>query len=145
MLRKIEKDDYNEVAKLLIRAFKNPPWNEDWEYERAYRRVEQLNDGRYTRCYAYFLDDKIIGVICGKIITYVKDVDFMIEDFYIDPDYQRMGIGKKLMELVEKEMPEIDNLTLLTGKGFYSIDFYEKNGFVTKDETVFMYKQLNKK
>lgn len=145
MLKKIEKDDYDKVAILLIRAFKNPPWNEEWNYDRAYQRIKQLDDGNYTSCYAYLLENKIVGVVCGKIVTYVEDIDFMIEDFYIDPDYQRMGIGKKMMELVEKEMPEIDNFTLITGKDFYSVEFYKKNGFVVKDETVFMYKKLDKK
>ena len=143
MLRKIEKEDYNEICKLLIRAFKKPPWNETWDYNRAYQRVEQLDDGNYTRCYAYLLDNQIVGVICGKIVTYVNDVDFMIEDFYIDPDYQRMGIGQKMMELAEKELSEIDNFTLLTGRDFCSVDFYKKSGFVIKNEIVFMYKKLS--
>ena len=79
MLKKIEKDDYDKVAILLIRAFKNPPWNEEWNYDRAYQRIKQLDDGNYTSCYAYLLENKIVGVVCGKIVTYVKDIDFMTE------------------------------------------------------------------
>lgn len=144
MLKKVEHEDYNTIAKLMIRAFKNPPWNEDWDYDRAYQRIKQLDDGKYTRCYVYLLDHKIVGVICGKIVTYVNGTDLMIEDFYIDPDYQRMGIGKKMMALAELELKDIDNFTLITGKGFYSVDFYQNNGFSIKDELIFMYKKLDK-
>ena len=51
----------------------------------------------------FMVDNKIAGVMCGKIVTYVKSVDLMIEDFYVDPEYQRMGIGHKMMILLEKE------------------------------------------
>lgn len=144
MIRKITTDDYEEIANLLIKAFKNPPWNEEWDYNQAFQRILQLDDGKYTRCYAYLINNKIVGVMCGKIVTYVKDVELMIEDFYVDPDYQRMGIGHKMMALLEKEINEVDNFTLLTGRNFYSVDFYQKNGFSIKDSIVFMYKKLNK-
>lgn len=41
--------------------------------------------------------------MCGKIVTYVEDIALMIEDFYVDPDYQRMGIGGKMLTLLEKK------------------------------------------
>ncbi|WP_294580071.1 GNAT family N-acetyltransferase [uncultured Thomasclavelia sp.] len=142
MIRKVEKCDYPEIARVMMRAFKQPPWNEDWQYQRAYQRIEQLDDGKYTRCYVYILDNKIVAVLCGKLITYVDDNELMIEDFYVDPDYQRQGIGGLLMEEVSKELDDVAYLTLLTGKEFYSVDFYRKNGFIVKDSLVFMYKSL---
>ncbi len=48
-----------------------------------------------------------------------------------------------MMILLEKELDEVDNFTLLTGKNFYSVNFYQKNGFSIKDEVVFMNKKLN--
>lgn len=66
--------------------------------------------------------------MCGKIVTYVEDIALMIEDFYVDPDYQRMGIGGKMLTLLEKKVNEVDSFMLLTGKGFYSVDFYQKMG-----------------
>lgn len=143
MIRKVTASDYGAIAKLLIKAFKNSPWNEEWDYQQALQRVRQLDDGKYTRCYVYLIDNKIVGVMCGKIVTYVKDIELMIEDFYVDPEYQRMGIGHKMMDLLEKELDEVDNFTLLTGKNYYSVDFYQKNGFSIKDTVVFMYKKLN--
>ena len=44
MIRKVTKSDYETIARLLIKAFKNPPWNEEWDYHRALQRVEQLDD-----------------------------------------------------------------------------------------------------
>ena len=52
MIRSVTKNDYEEIAKLMVEAFKNPPWNEVWSYERSYQRIEQLDDGKYTRCFA---------------------------------------------------------------------------------------------
>ena len=114
MIRSVTKNDYEEIAKLMVEAFKNPPWNEVWSYERSYQRIEQLDDGKYT----------------------------MIEDFYIDPHCQRRGLGKKMMKALEECLPEVDNLILLTGREFYSADFYQKNGFKINDDMVFMVKKL---
>lgn len=66
----------------------------------------------------------------------------MIEDFYIDPHCQRRGLGKKMMKALEECLPEVDNLILLTGREFYSADFYQKNGFKINDDMVFMVKKL---
>ena len=142
MIRSVTKNDYEEIAKLMVEAFKNPPWNEVWSYERSYQRIEQLDDGKYTRCFVYMLDNKIAVVVCGKLITYVNDLDFMIEDFYIDPHCQRRGLGKKMMKALEECLPEVDDLILLTGREFYSADFYQKNGFKINDDMVFMVKKL---
>ena len=35
MIRKITIDDYDAIAKLLIKAFKAAPWNEEWDYYQA--------------------------------------------------------------------------------------------------------------
>lgn len=142
MIRKVVKNDYEKIAKIMIAAFKNPPWNEKWSFKRAMTRIEQLDDGKYTRCYVYLLDDQIVGVMCGKLITYVDSLDLMIEDFYFDPQYQRRGLGSLFMDSLVEELKEVDNFTLLTGRDFYSIDFYCKNGFSEPDEIVFMKRKL---
>ena len=100
MIRSVTKNDYEEIAKLMVEAFKNPPWNEVWSYERSYQRIEQLDDGKYTRCFVY------------------------------------------MMKALEECLPEVDNLILLTGREFYSADFYQKNGFKINDDMVFMVKKL---
>lgn len=142
MIRKVKKSDYEAISKLMMKAFKKPPWNETWNFQNAYQRIEQLDDGKYTRCYVYLLDDQIVGVLCGKLVTYVQSLDLMIEDFYIDPDCQRMGLGSKLMDAVIKELPEVDNFSLITGRDFYSVSFYQKNGFEVMESQVFMNKVL---
>lgn len=142
MIREVKASDYPAIAKVMMRAFANPPWNEDWDYSRAYQRIEQLDDGKYTRCYVYEENEKIIGVLCGKLITYVNDLELMIEDCYIDPDYQRLGIGGKLMQGVVDRLKEVDAFTLLTGQGFYSVDFYLKNDFKIDNNLVLMRKEL---
>lgn len=144
MIRKVTKNDYEQIARIMMAAFKNPPWNEDWSFNQALQRVEQLNDGKYTRCYVYVSDNQIIGVMCGKLITYVDSIDLMIEDFYLDPSCQGKGIGNLFMESLVKELKDVDNFTLLTKRSYYCVDFYQKNGFIEPEEVIFMKKQLIK-
>ena len=37
MIREVKASDYPAIAKVMMRAFANPPWNEDWDYSRAYQ------------------------------------------------------------------------------------------------------------
>jgi putative acetyltransferase len=54
-----------------------------------------------------------------------------IDQLYIDPDYQRRGIGKLLIDFAREQSPE--HLWLYTLQiNFIARTFYEKNGFIAE-------------
>lgn len=59
---------------------------------------------------------------------------FYIDEFSVHPAYQRQGIGSRMLaflrEELKKEPQAINHMSLITERGFPSVPFYEKNGFV---------------
>lgn len=84
------------------------------------------NFNEHTRCLLYFINNTIVGFITFKIM-YEK---CEIEDIYIKEEYRRQGIGKKLIEEVEKRANKCENITLEVNENNISaIKFYESLGF----------------
>jgi len=86
-----------------------------------------------TDSWGYFIDDRLIGVI--GLGSYLTSIDKRwLGYFGVCPDCQKQGVGKKLLEHIEKEckIRYIKFLFVETygGEKFISArKFYESNGF----------------
>ena len=141
MIRKFESKDLIDAAKLLKKAFAQEPWNEDWSVKFAEDRVRELSESPMALCYISEDEDGINGVMCGHRATFWSGKEYFIDEFFISPDCQRMGIGKAMLDYVKKDLLQYDipTIVLSTEKGFPSEIFYLKNGFVQKESLIFMY------
>lgn len=126
--------DYPACAAELIAAFKEPPWNEAWTYEQAYDRIDEIMSARISRGYVCMDGGKCVSMLCGRIMTYQEQKLFYIDEFSVHPDYQRQGVGSRMLAFLraelKKEPRQISHMSLITERGFPSVSFYEKNGFV---------------
>ncbi|MGT2965068.1 GNAT family N-acetyltransferase [Streptococcus acidominimus] len=104
----VEWSNYTEQAGMLEQALKNS-----------------------LQVIAAFDEEKLVGLIRavgdGYSIVFVQDI-------LVLPDYQRMGIGRQLMESLLAIYPNIYQLHLLTGKEEKTKAFYESLGFRAVDE-----------
>ncbi|MBD8497230.1 GNAT family N-acetyltransferase [Paenibacillus sp. CAU 1523] len=80
----------------------------------------------------------------GKMIGMARAVtDYSyccyLSDLAIDKDYQKGGIGRKLVDLVKEKMGEECSLVLLSAPG--AMDYYEKLGF-SKVDNAFVIKRV---
>ncbi len=63
-----------------------------------------LQRASWTHFYVALVDDDIIG--CGAIGPYWdKQDESSLFTIFVHPDYQRKGVGKAIMETLEKGMP----------------------------------------
>ncbi|MGT2799658.1 GNAT family N-acetyltransferase [Streptococcus marmotae] len=80
---------------------------------------------------AAFDQEKLVGLLRavgdGASILFVQDI-------LVLPDYQRRGIGRRLMEMLLASYPAIYQLHLLTGREEKTMAFYESLGFKAVDE-----------
>lgn len=139
MIREIEKQDYLVVAQLLKDVFKEKPWDEDWTIENAICRVEELMDCQNGKGFVFLWENEIVGGLLGRIVTYVNKKEMFIDEFFISPRHQGLKIGSKMLNYIKENLTMVDNIVLMTERGFPSQFFYEKNGFVCKDSSLFMY------
>lgn len=114
-------------------------------------------------CYVALQDDKVIGFLLGTKRKFpylergLEPNRGWINVMFVAKDYQRQGIGSKLVDRVENALIElgVDNITL----GAYSpnyffpgidieayqnaINFFEKKGYVGSEESYSMCKDLH--
>ncbi len=142
--KRLERNELSMCADTLIKAFKEEPWNENWTFEQAYTRLDELMSARVSRGYiALDSEEKIVvGMVIGRIMTYMSQKELWLDEVSIHPAYQRKGIGTRMFEYVKRELQEepeeISNIVLTTMRGYPSVAFYEKNGFHIEECVIFM-------
>lgn len=131
--RKIEKRDYENCGKVLVDAFKAAPWNEDWTLKQAMTRIDEIMSSMVSRGFVLVDGDVIVSMVLGRILTYLDHKEFWIDEFSVNPSYQKQGIGTRMMAYVKdeirKEAEAVSYLALNTRKGAPAVRFYEANGF----------------
>ena len=142
--RKMEPDDINNCALSLMETFKEEPWNENWTYEQAYSRIEEIMSAPVSRGFVACADTAIVSMLCGRIMTYLDFKELWVDEFSVNPAFQRLGIGSKMLDFVRREVEKegISYLSLTTDKRYPSALFYEKNGFHVEENVVFMAKKV---
>ena len=127
-------DDFPGCAQELIAAFREAPWNEFWTKEQAVERIDGIMSARMSRGYVCMDGALCVSMLCGRIMTYQAQELFYIDEFSVHPDYQRQGVGSRMLaflrEELQKEPQPVSHISLITERGFPSVAFYGKNGFV---------------
>ena len=81
------------------------------------------------------IDEKTVGM--GRLIG-DGSLSFMVKDVAILPEYQRQGIGKKIMENmiahIKQQIPRGQNVCVELFSGFEKEAFYEQFGFGKKPD-----------
>ena len=86
--------------------------------------------------YKIILDGEIIGTFWLDHETDDRANHFELQDFCIIPEYQNKGYGTKVMELMEKEHPNIKIWSLETSSlSVRNQHLYEKMGYKKVEET----------
>ncbi|MTB64128.1 GNAT family N-acetyltransferase [Streptococcus sp. zg-86] len=80
---------------------------------------------------AVFDQEKLVGLL--RAVGDAASILF-VQDILVLPDYQRRGIGRRLMEMLLASYPDIYQLHLLTGREEKTMAFYESLGFKAVDE-----------
>ncbi len=125
MIRKLENDDINTVMQIWknenIKSHKFIP-KEYWEINYKFVKEAILN----AEIYVYIVEEKVVGFI-GLENNYIQGI-------FVDTNSQCNGIGTSLLNIVKENR---NNLTLnVYKKNINAINFYKKNNFVIKSESV---------
>ena len=145
MIRKYRKSDLSTCAAVFCESFGAEPWYEEWTQELAETRIAELMGTPNSVGYVYIEDGEICGLVAGRRLTYLNGEEYMIDEFCILPEMQRIGIGGKLLNHVSKAMAAdgVTAIVLNTTKSFPAERFYSKNGFERVHGMIFMRKELS--
>ena len=140
-----DSGDLRGAAELFCRTFAAEPWNENWTYELAEKRVRELMSAPQSVGYVSEDNGRINAFLCGRKLTYLNGTEYVIDEFCVSPDTQRKGIGTAVLSQAVSELAKegVIALALMTTRGYPSEKFYIKNGFEGINEMVFMYRKIH--
>jgi len=144
IIRKPIIDDIDEITKLYIETYKQEPWNENWKKEIAREKIKDAIENNNAENYCINKDNRIIGVMFGRKNYFIDKKELYIDEYLIDYNNQRKGIGKYFLGNIETDLKQknYSNIILLTKKTFPSELFYKENGFRTSPNMILMCKGI---
>ncbi|MBE9054015.1 GNAT family N-acetyltransferase [Nostocales cyanobacterium LEGE 11386] len=143
-LQPIEYRHLKECADLFVSVFSNPPWNENWEIESAFSRLEAFYNIPMSHSIVAFLEDQIIGFAMGYIEIWHQGKSFYLKEICVEPTKHRSGIGTKIMDVLSQNLVNIgvNKIYLLTARDSPASVFYSKCGFCNNSQIIMMSKTL---
>lgn len=142
-IREVNRFDVSKCSEVYKNAYSQEPWNEKYSIDDLSTYIADFLDSKTKCAYSLLLENEIVGVALGLIIPYIGSPYFRLEDICINPKYQKMGYGKRFLELIANNLVQrkCDSMLLSTQRGYPSHKFYIKNGFKEID-SVLLYREL---
>ena len=139
-IKDISKTHITEYGEIYARAFSGEPWNDPWRVEDAIIHVKELLESRQSYGLECLIDNKVAGFILGTSMLFHYGRTFEINDLAVDPDYQRRGIAKQLLErcLTDIKAQGMVGVHLITAAEGILPVFYERYGFKKEKEVIQM-------
>ena len=145
-LREISPAEIDACAELFVSVFSNPPWNENWTFSTAQKR---LSDCLMTPGFTGLAHEDggvIHGFAFGNIQHYLDEKHYYLLELCIRTDRQREGIGSRIMNALKEIMQaqNVSRIYTLTARDTPARRFYEKLGYYPSAKMVMMVQRLNK-
>ena len=140
-IRKVTKKDFEYMAKLIVKEFAKPPYNDKWTKKEAIDSIK--SDLSKGESYVAEEGNKIAGfIVVTKQIS--GKTYLFIENLVVDENYQRRGIGKKLVEEIERRYIKKRDvvISLSVNKKSMAYKFYKKLKYKENKNNINMSKKL---
>ena len=141
MIRKMEQRDLLPCGEIYAGAFPQEHWGIDWTKENAAAYLQDFFEQKKFVGYVYEEEGQVLGCILALRKICGSREEMHIQEMAVLPEKQGQGIGKKLLNAVEKYGREqgIAGLVLYTSAYAPAAKFYEKCGYQLSQGTICMY------
>lgn len=140
----ITESHLDELAQLYVDTFNAAPWNDEWTFETARKRLQQLLHSEDSFGLCVYQGGQLCGAVLGVLEQYFDGPMYNLHEYWVKNEMRGKGIGSKLFAETEKRLLErgVKNMILITAKGDAMEHFYHKQGMGTDPDMVFMSKRI---
>ncbi len=134
------QDEIWKVLDLFIQVFSEPPYEEVWTKDLAFKRLSEIYQRGKDFCLYVEENSQVIGLIFCQTQTWQDGVHIMIEDTVVDSNQRNKGVGALLIKKLEEIAKEknIASIDLLSNTKSKAIDFWKKQGYEANGYIQFM-------
>ena len=136
-----KKKDFKEIIDLIkVEYLKH--YKEKWTEKNALKTLNYY--WKIGKIFVGEIEKKVVGVIIFREECYNDKKSLMIEELVVNGNLQRKGIGKQLMDFVERycKKNKIKFIWLITAKKAAAFKFYKKIGYTYGADTAYFSKKL---
>ncbi len=142
IIKKANTKEIKEIAKLMLREFKKPPFNEKASLGAVLKSLNFYF--KIGKVHIAVIKQEIVGVLVFKIEQYWEGPVIIIEDLAVNEESKKQGIGKTLISYVETyaKKNKIKIIIFKTNKKFPGIGFYQKSGYKARKDIIDFEKKI---
>ena len=134
---RVKQNEINDVVE-LIKTCIEKSFTEFYPEQKIKDLIKKLDYNAmkeretWTHFYVAKIENKIVG--CGAIGPYWdSETESCLFNIFVDPNYQRQGIGKKIVETLEQDEYFLRANRIEVPAAIHAVPFYKKLGYNHKN------------
>jgi len=138
-IRKAKKEDLEDISKIFKIESAKKPYAQEWTKKTSLEKITK--SFREDIVHIAVVNEEIVGFIISRVS---KDKQVYIDEFWIKKHYQKKGVGKALIKLIEKECKKkgAKSIRLIANQKSGAIQFYKKLKYKINPTFVCMSKKI---
>ncbi|MDN3584969.1 GNAT family N-acetyltransferase [Mucilaginibacter flavus] len=143
-IKKLEREDIDKCVDLCIASSNRPPWNHQWGYDRALKYLKEFADQPRFVGFAIYEQGAITGILLAHTKTWWENDLLYIDEFFIVPEKQRIGYGKRLLNHAEAYAREqgCGIVSLVTTRYMLTNEFRNDLNYHHAEHYMFLFKPV---
>lgn len=128
----LSEEYLEECVDIFIDTFSREPWNDKYDSRKQVKEFFTNHmKNNYFLGYIGLIDSKVVALSIGMKKPWIYGMEYYIDEFCIEYNFQGKGIGSLFLREIEKLLvnENVEGIILNTEKDYPSCKFYKKNGF----------------
>lgn len=144
MIVPITTENLQDCISAYLKAYNCAPWNYHWTYEKANEYLSEYLSSKQFVGFAIYEENVVVAAIFAHTKTWWTGKQLMIDELFVSLEKQKMGYGNQILMHCDEYAyaNQISAVVLMTNKYMPSYNFYNKLGYTSAEQYVFMFKQL---
>ena len=142
-IRLMQKKDLPKLSKIYIDIYNNLQIGEHWTPASAEKMLNYWFERQPDLAFVAVDGKEVVGAVASAIKPWWDGNNLMDGEIFVTPDYQKKGVGKKLMRALFKKALKKYKVTMFDAftynKTKFPLSWYKSIGFKENKELAMIY------